>query len=214
MLELGIFRYSAPVDAAPDPSWMDRHSAAVGRLANPDRHPVPASARSAGASAQLALLVRGWGCPADETLADCSWPRRERAAALRAASMLQRAIEAAGGRVSARRELIHVASDAFPALLAAAAALDEGGEAAEPRWRRWWIQWQRNGERIVDPPPLLSANEVAELAGVPQGPELGRLLRQLRLAQVRGEVRSAAGARRWVETHPHRPTQSDAESRT
>jgi tRNA nucleotidyltransferase/poly(A) polymerase len=202
MLELGIFRYSAPVGAAPDPSWMDRNAAAVGRLAAPERHPVPSAVRSAGATAPLALLIRGWGWPPEQSLSEYSWPKPERSAALQAASMLEHAIAVVDGEVAERRELIHLAGQSFPALLATAAAIDDPGEIAARTWRRWWTQWQRGGDRIVHPPQLLSADEVARIAGIPPGPELGELLRGLRLAQVRGEVRSVAGARRWLENHP------------
>lgn len=204
MLELGIFRYAAPADSAPDPSWMVHHVAAVGRLAQPERHPVPAAIRTAGGGAQLALLLRAWGCPSEANLADYSWPRTERAVAQRAAAMIERATTGVHGDVSERRELIHAAGDSFPALLAAAAAVDDPDEDSVRSWNRWWAQWRRGGEQLINPPPLLSAVEVADLGGVAPGPELGELLRRLRLAQVRGEVRSAAGARRWIEEHCRR----------
>lgn len=202
MLELGIFRSAAPADSAPDPSWMGRHVAAVGLLAQPDRHPVPAAAESSGLSAPLALIVRAWGSPSDLSLADYSWPRRERAAALRAATMLDRAVAGVSGDVADRRELIHVAGESFPVLLAAAAAVDSLGDGSTRGWSRWWAQWQRGGDSLVNPPLLLAADEAASLAGIRPGPALGELLRGLRRAQVRGEVRSAAGARRWIAEHP------------
>jgi tRNA nucleotidyltransferase (CCA-adding enzyme) len=201
MLELGIFRYAAPADTAPDPSWMVQHVAAVGRLAQPDRHPVPAAVQSAGGAALLAMLLRAWGCPSEASLADYSWPRAERSAAQRAASMIERATAGVHGDVSDRRELIHAAGDSFPALLAAAAAVDDPDKDSARAWSRWWAQWQRGGRQLVNPTPLLSADEVAEIGGVAPGPDLGDLLRRLRLAQIRGEVRSAAGARRWLESH-------------
>ena len=51
----------------------------------------------------------------------------------------------------------------------------------------------------MDPPALLTADEVIEIVGSASGPELGTALRDLELAQARGQVRSASGARRWLE---------------
>lgn len=203
LLELGLFRASAPSDAAPDPTWMERHTAAVGRIATAQRHPVPAAAAAARNRALLALLLRGWGCPQEPGVATYAWPRADRTVAHRAASLLDRAIRTVGGDPADRRQLIHEAGEAFPVLLAAAAAIDDAGPERVPAWQRWWGQWSRLGGRLVEPRPLLEADEVATLAGISPGPELGTLLDRLRIAQVRGEVRTAAGARRWIADHPH-----------
>jgi len=198
LLELGTFPNAAPPGASPDPAWMDDHADAVGRLAGSRRHPVPAAVREAGLAAPLALLLRGWGCPADESSAGYSWPREERMAAGRVARLLDRAIAGVGLDAAGRREIIHVAGADFPVLLAAAAAAGGGDPSAAAGWRRWWAQWRRQGERLTSPPTLLSFDEIAARSGLPPGPGVGRLLQQLRLAQVRGTVRSAAGARRWI----------------
>jgi tRNA nucleotidyltransferase (CCA-adding enzyme) len=198
LLRLGTFRHAAPPGASPDPAWMKAHTGAVGRLAGSRRHPVPAAVREAGVAASLALLLHGWGCPADEGLAEYSWPREERMAAGRVARLLDRAIAGVGLDAAGRREIIHAAGADFPVLLAAAAAAGGGGRPAAPGWRRWWAQWRRQGERLVSPPELLSFDELAARSGLPPGPGAGRLLRRLRLAQVRGTVRSASGARRWI----------------
>jgi tRNA nucleotidyltransferase (CCA-adding enzyme) len=198
LLELDTFRHAAPPGASPDPTWMDDHADAIGRLAGSRRHPVPDAAGEAGLAAPLALLLRGWGCPADKGSAEYSWPRDERAAAVRVARLLDRAIAGVGLDAAGRREIIHVAGADFPVLLAAAAAVAGGDPSTAAGWRRWWAQWRRQGERLTSPPALLSFDEIANRSGLSPGPGVGRLLQQLRLAQVRGTVRSAAGARRWI----------------
>ncbi len=198
MLELGTFRHAAPAGSAPDPAWMEAHAAAIGRLAGSRRHPVPAAIREAGPAAPLALLLRGWGCPDDERVAEYSWPRDERAAAGRASRLLERGIAGVEGDAVERRELIHLTGADTPVLIAAAAAIAGRDPSAAPRWRRWWAQWRRQGTLLASPPALLPSDEIAARCGLGPGPGLGRVLRRLRLAQVRGEVRSAAGARRWI----------------
>lgn len=60
--------------------------------------------------------------------------------------------------------------------------------------------------------PLLSGHEIAAIAGIEPGPELGRLKRGLIEAQLRGEVRTAEEAERFVSTAP-RPPARDAGDR-
>ena len=97
-----------------------------------------------------------------------------------------------------RRELISRAGVFFPAALALAAAV-AAVRGVDPRpWRRWWRQWRRCGPDLVAPTPLLPAEEIAALTGIEPGPELGRQIRRLLRAQVRREVRSPAGARRYL----------------
>ena len=197
-LELGAFRHAAPAGSRPDPGWMEDHADAIGRLAGSRAHSVPGAVAEAGPAAALSLLLRGWGCPTVDSLGEYSWPRGERVSAARAAGLLERAIAVASCEAVERRELIHLAGPDFPVLLAAAAAIDGREQSAAPRWRRFWAQWRRQGERLASPPALLASAEIATRCGLPPGPGLGRVLRRLRLAQVRGEVRSAAGARRWI----------------
>ena len=45
--------------------------------------------------------------------------------------------------------------------------------------------------------PIATGDDVAAL-GIPPGPAIGQLLRELRAAQASGQVRSRAGALRWL----------------
>ena len=198
MLELDLLRASAPNESAPDADWLGRHAGAVHRLASPQNHPVPGSVQSAGDAARLAILFRGWRCLSSDATAPYSWPRSDRLAAHRAESLLQWASAAVDAPAADRRELIHEAGDAFPALFAAAAALDDPGPDQRAAWKRWWHQWERLGDRLIRPPALLGADELSEMTGIGEGPELGRVIHALQRAQVRGQVRSEAGAKRWL----------------
>jgi hypothetical protein len=51
---------------------------------------------------------------------------------------------------------------------------------------------------FTDPQPLLSGVEVSEITGIEPGPKLGEIVKALLKAQVRGDVRSRAGAVRWL----------------
>jgi poly(A) polymerase/tRNA nucleotidyltransferase (CCA-adding enzyme) len=55
----------------------------------------------------------------------------------------------------------------------------------------------RQQETVVAPPPLLTGHDLLD-RGVPQGPEIGRLLRAVREAQAAGELTSRAEALRYV----------------
>ncbi len=75
----------------------------------------------------------------------------------------------------------------------APAAGRPGWEAAARRARS--LLAERGGE-ILDPKPLLSGGEIGELLGLAPGPELGAAAKALLEAQIRGEVRTVAEARR------------------
>ncbi len=198
MLELDLLRASAPSDAAPDGDWLARHSGAVHRLALPGRHPVPDAVRWAGDAARLVILLRGWRCSSPTATAPYAWQRADRVAAHRAEALLQWALAAVTAPPADRRELIHEAGHAFPALFAAAAALGVPASGEAAAWKRWWAQWERLGDRLIRPPALLGAEELCDATGLGEGPELGVVVRALQRAQVRGQVRTAAGARRWL----------------
>jgi hypothetical protein len=50
----------------------------------------------------------------------------------------------------------------------------------------------------VNPRNLLTGNEIAEIAGIEPGPQLGTLAAAIKRAQIRGEIRSRRGARGWL----------------
>ena len=61
--------------------------------------------------------------------------------------------------------------------------------------RRHLDRHHRSGRRIR---PLATGDDVAAL-GVPPGPEIGAILKELRAAQADGHVRSRTGALRWLQ---------------
>ena len=100
---------------------------------------------------------------------------------------------AADGPVTARRSFIHHSGHAFPTVLAAAAAVDP-----KHKWARWWHLWKTRGPEIVSVVPLLNGDQVGEVLDIRPGPALGRAIAALREAQVRREVKTAEGAKRWL----------------
>lgn len=54
------------------------------------------------------------------------------------------------------------------------------------------------GDEPISPPPLLDGHDLIQL-GVPEGPPLGRLVKDLYLAQLEGEITTSAQARKWVK---------------
>jgi putative nucleotidyltransferase with HDIG domain len=58
----------------------------------------------------------------------------------------------------------------------------------------WWEQ----AEEKVSPPILLNGHELMESFGLPAGPEIGRLLEELREAQATGEIKERAEALEFV----------------
>lgn len=77
------------------------------------------------------------------------------------------------------------ADDQYPVLLAVVRALLEAYYQRQPT--------------VVAPRPLLSGRDLKRQFGLPQGPDIGRLLDGLREAQAVGEVATRAQARAWVE---------------
>jgi hypothetical protein len=198
VLDLDLFRTSAPTEGVLDPGWLHEHAASCTLLASPDAHPVPAALKAAGDGARLVPLLVSWGHPGDDAIADYGWSRRSRRHAVCTADMLDLALAAVDAPAADRRELIHRSGDAFPTLMAAAAAIDHATTSPSNGWHRWWNQWQRNGPELVKPRLVLAADEVAAAIGCDPGPELGAAMSRLAIAQVRGEVRTANGARRWL----------------
>jgi len=194
LLDLGLLVPAAPAGATPDPAWLEVNLIAAARLAGAAPHPLSAAVLEAGRAGSLALLLRAWGAPTAHVAAPYAWPRSERRHAARAAMELERAVATAAAPAAARRAFIHRTGAAFPAVIALAAAV-----VPDRPWRRWWRLWRARAHELVDPTPLLAGPAVATLLGLEEGPELGAAMRVLIEAQVRGKVRTADGARRWLE---------------
>jgi tRNA nucleotidyltransferase (CCA-adding enzyme) len=194
LLELGLLEPAAPAVARCDSNWIENNFSAAARLSGSAPHPVAASVLAGCNAPHLALIFRAWGCPDADTVAPFAWPRSERRNAARAAALLERALATVEAPAADRRAFIHTAGRAFPATLALAAAVDP-----DRPWARWWRLWLERGQKIVSPEPLLSAEEIARLLEIEPGPELGRTVASLAEAQVRGEMRTAKGARRWLQ---------------
>lgn len=193
LLELDLLIPSAPTGPVCDPEWITRNRGAVDRLTGGAPHPVPGALREAGLAARLAPLVKAWGTPEDRDLAPYAWDKGTRRHARLAAASTQETIAEAKYACSDRRQAIHRTGTAFPAVLAVAAALEPGLP-----WRRWWRLWKDRGSELIDPNPLLSGREIAEITGHRPGPELGRVVEELVRAQLRAEVRTRGGAVRWL----------------
>jgi hypothetical protein len=86
--------------------------------------------------------------------------------------------------------------DAGPALAPRIAAYLEA--AGDERWRQFAAVLKRDGERIFTTRPMLNGREIAQAAGVAEGPALGALKRRLLEAQLLGEVTSRGEARRFL----------------
>jgi tRNA nucleotidyltransferase (CCA-adding enzyme) len=158
------------------------------------RHPLPSAVQHVGDAARLGFLFRAWGIPTGGQLARYAWPRADRENALRAARLLNAAHSMVNAPPADRRELSWRAGRAFPALIALSSALDP----EHPGWHRWWRQWLHDPAAFEDPNPLLSGSEIAEITGIEPGPELGDVVKALKRALVRGEIRSRGGALKWL----------------
>lgn len=194
LLDLELFEPAAPPGAATEAVWLAANIETSSRLAGATAHPLPAAVREAGDAARLALLLRAWGRPSAGAVADYAWPRETRRHATRAATLLEAIIASAGAPAADRRFLIHVAGPSFPATISLAAAV-----RPEHPWRRWWRLWQQHGRELMAPQPLLSGLEVMETLHLAPGEQLGVAFRAVVTAQVRQEVRSKEGARRWLK---------------
>jgi len=196
LLGLGLFEPASPRAAQCDGQWLGRHLEAASRLVGSAPHPITAAVRSAGIAGHLSLLLRGWGSPDADTVAAYAWPRTARRHAARAASLLEHVLTTVEAPAADRRAFIHTAGAAFPATLAFAAAIEP-----DRPWARWWRQWWEQGQKLVNPDPLLSGEEIAAVLELEPGPELGHAVDALTEAQVRGKVRTAEGARRWLRAN-------------
>lgn len=193
LLELGLLEPAAPPGARCDLTWAEKNLSAAARLSGSAPHPVAASVHASGNASRMAVMIRAWGHPEVDALAPYAWSRSERGNAARAAALLDRVLATAEAPAAERRAFIHVAGTAFPATLALGAAVEP-----ERNWARWWRLWRARGHELVRPDSLLSGEEIAEILAIEPGPELGRAVDALIEAQVKGSVRSTAGATKWL----------------
>ncbi len=129
------------------------------------------------------------------SLAAIGWPARAATHATAAAALGERLLPLLGRDTRAERELAAGAGDLLDGALAWALArgVAAGRDLLLPattlqRWRR----------RFAARPHLLAGSEIADLLALPPGPARGDAVRALRIAQARGEVRTAAQARRLL----------------
>ncbi len=193
LLDLDLLEPSAPRTARCDRSWIESNLTAVARLSGSAPHPVAASVRTGGIAARLAVIFRAWSCPNADIVAPLAWSRSERRDAARAAALLEHALTTVEASAADRRAFIHSAGTAFPATLAFAAAVEP-----DRNWTRWWRLWRESGQELVSPDRLLTGEEIANILEIEPGPGLGRAIDALTEAQVRGEVRTAQTAERWL----------------
>jgi hypothetical protein len=81
-------------------------------------------------------------------------------------------------------------------------AATAAGGAARERWRRAAAALcdlaRREGPELIDPPRLLTGDDVQRLLGVGAGPRVGAALAALTAAQVAGAVRTRGDAERFL----------------
>jgi tRNA nucleotidyltransferase (CCA-adding enzyme) len=199
LIDLDLFERSAPPASSSDTAWTLDNLEAVSRLSGSSSHPLAEANREAGASAQLAFLLRGWRCFEAGAVSEYAWPRTVRDNAASAAKLVGKATETVDESAADRRWFIHIAGSSFPAVIAFAAAVEP-----DRPWTRWWRMWRSKGTELVRPFPLITGEEVCSLLDLPPGPPLGRAIDALTEAQIRGQVRSARGAEKWLKDRAKR----------
>jgi tRNA nucleotidyltransferase/poly(A) polymerase len=106
------------------------------------------------------------------------------------------------GDGAGRRRFLHRLGELWTTAACYAGARATGG-AERQAWERAAAAlvelYRRKGPEILEPPRLLDGREVAEILGVPPGPEVGEALRELKWAQVEGRVTTRAEAVALVE---------------
>lgn len=105
----------------------------------------------------------------------------------------------------ARRWFIHRLGRLWPTAAVAAASLSTASPLEDRRAALEELARlaDAEGPGLADPPPLMAAEEVMELTGLPPGPALGGLLERLRRRQIEGELADADAARRWLRDAEH-----------
>jgi len=198
-IELNLLRFAEPRPSAAAPAFsasLDCLEHLTGRKS----HPAPAAIAHSLLPAILSWLVSGWPSEHLKGLTSFSWPKMLTQSIGIVVSRSPEARSLVRQTAADRREFIARCGPAFPAVLALAAAVDSGQEGQTQPWRRWWQQWVRSGQTILNPKPLLSASEVSTLTATKPGPQLGQILRDLERATIRREIRSPNGARRRLRT--------------
>jgi len=143
--------------------------------------------------------------PATAALAAAGWPARAAAHATAAAALGERLAAVLGRDTPAERGLAAGAGDLIEGALAWALARSAAHSRDLLPPAAALLRW---GRRFSARPHLLSGSEIADLLSLPPGPARGDAVRALRLAQARGEVRTAAQARRRLAPGPALPTPS------
>ncbi len=131
--------------------------------------------------------------PAAAALTAAGWPARAAAHAAAAAALGDRLAAVLGRDTRAERALAAEAGDLIGGALAWAVARSAADGTDLLPFAAALLRWLR---RFSARPPLLSGAEIADLLDLPPGPARGDAVRALRLAQARGDVRTAAQARR------------------
>ena len=198
-IELDLLRFAEPRPSAADPVFsasLDNLERLTGRKS----HPAPAAITQSHPQATLSWLVSGWPSEHLKSLSPFSWPKKLTQSIGIVVSRSPEARSVVHQTAADRREFIARCGPSFPAVLALAAAIDTGLGGRQQPWRRWWRQWMRSGQSILNPTPLLSASEVSMLTATEPGPQFGQILRDLERATIRREIRSPNGARSRLRT--------------
>lgn len=193
--ELGLLGPACPVGRK---TGFSTSMGTLDGLTGEKRHPVPGAAAENRLTALLAWLASGWSIESPKDLAPFAWPRAIAHTAAFAAEHHTEAASMVDRGPADRREFIARCRETFPTVLTLGAAVDAAGGGPPRRWQRWWEQWLRSKDGILRPTSLLDASEVAAVTGCTSGPRLGRFIRELGEATVRRDVRTPAGARRWL----------------
>lgn len=120
----------------------------------------------------------------------------------------------------ARRRALHRLGSLWTTALAwwgarAGGGDGDGGRDGEGGWEPWETTAREllelirdDGPWILDPPRLVTGDDVRDLLGLPPGPELGEALDRVREAQVDGRVRTREEAVAWLTGRSRRRTSS------
>ena len=60
------------------------------------------------------------------------------------------------------------------------------------------VSFHRKAERFLQISPVLAAEEVMRVTGLGSGPELGRILHEMKKVQFLGKIKDEEGARKWL----------------